>query len=65
MAGRRNHVNRPAAVVLTAVGGRCERGYMKLAWHNRDRVSSELGGTLEVALHVNGGHIRTDRFWVS
>ena len=49
----------------SAVRGRCERGYMKLAWRNRDRVSSELDGTLEIALHVNGHHIRTDRFWVS
>ena len=47
------------------VRDRCARGYMKLTWHNPDRVSAELLGTLEIALHVNGDHVRTDRFWVS
>ncbi len=47
------------------IRNRCEGGYMKLAWHNPDRASADFGGTLDVALHVNGDHIRTDRFWVS
>ncbi len=44
---------------------RCERGYMKLTWRNPNQASADLGGTLDIALHVNGNHIRTDRFWVS
>lgn len=47
------------------VGNRCAGGYMKLIWHNPNRVSSELDGTLEIALHVNGNHVRTDRFWAA
>lgn len=47
------------------IENRCDRGYMKLAWHNPDHVSADSGGTLEIALSVNGNHVRTDRFWVS
>ena len=48
-----------------AVDDRCERSYIKLALHNPTGASANLGGTLDIALHVNGTHIRTDRFWVS
>ena len=54
-----------ARLLCDSDGDRCEGGYIKLTWGNPNRVSAELGGTLEVALHVNGNHIRTDRFWVS
>lgn len=47
------------------VGDRCSGGYFKVTWHNPNGYSAESVGPLEISLHVNGQHVRTDRFRVS
>ena len=44
--------------------GWCRGGHMRVTWKNPDRISRSAG-ILEIALYVNGEHVRTDYFRVT